>query len=340
MAEEIKVNEDIGKVIQSITQMTEQKEITKQRENINMMKNELLKGSSDELVKYVEERMSMFTPEQIKNMTEEEFDKEFQFNGEKIRFGEDGKFNFTRDLIHLLMVNEETGKEIDDALKNIEESNKESQIELNKILDQYGSMSAILRDKMKADLENLTDHKLKKQMEDNIKYYDDGLKLEEFEKWCLDEPNDIMASLYYDEMGGRAVLDRFSRIAIKHKLPINSDNLIKCGNLEILNLPTEYHKINNLFLFMWMRYASNILDNMSIHKKSPLKLYVIRIALLIKQSTSGGGIDIKEKDEFIQSVKRILDKKDLSLYKEPVTIDEIDLPTEEVLLLDQECKNE
>ena len=329
-------NNDMGAVLKAVNNAVQMQDIEKQRKNIDNMRVELLKGSqaNDELVAHVDTISLDFTSDQIKNMTEEEFDKVYSFNGEKIRFGEKGDFEFTRDLIALLRLNDETSIQVDEALEGIQKANEESQAELDKILtDEYHTMSSLLRAKMVEDANNITDPVIKKKMEENIRYYDDGPKLTEFEKWCIDEPNEIMAQIYYDEQGGRAILRRFTDIAKKHNLPINGDNIQKVGNLEIVNLPKEYHKVNNIFLFMWMRYASNKLEHMSKSKKSPIKLYLIRIALLIKESLGQGGIDSGEKKEFIESVKRILDKKDLSLYKDPVPLKDIDLPEEEVVIL-------
>ena len=340
-----KANNDMGTVLKAVNNATQLKDIEKQKENIEVMRTELLKGTDEDLANHIDKISQKFTSEQIKKMSEEEFDKEFVFNDSKIRLGEKGDFEFTKDLISLLRLNDETSVQVDEALEGIQKANEESQAELDKILsDEYNTMSALA--KMEEDYNNLADPTLKKKMEDNIRYYDDGPKLTEFEKWCLDEPNEIMAQIYYDESAGKAILKRFTDIAKKHNLPINGDNLQKVGNLEIINLPKEYHKVNNIFLFMWMRYAANKLEHVSKSKKTPIKLYIIRIALLIKESLGQGGIDAGEKKEFVESVKRILDKKDLSLYKELVQLKDIDLPKEEVVILEkqlasaQECNNE
>lgn len=342
-----KANNDMGTVLKAVNNATQLKDIEKQKENIEAMRTELLKGTDEDLANHIDKISQKFTSEKIKKMSEEEFDKEFIFNDSKIRLGEKGDFEFTKELIALLRLNDETSIQVDEALEGIQKANEESQAELDKILsEEYHSMSALLRAKMAEDLSRMTDTAIRKKIEEDLRYYDDGPKLTEFEKWCLDEPNEIMAQIYYDESAGKAILKRFTDIAKKHNLPIHGDNLQKVGNLEMINLPKEYHKVNNIFLFMWIRYAANKLEHISKSKKSPIKLYIIRIALLIKEALGQGGIDSGEKKEFIESVKRILDKKDLSLYKELVQLKDIDLPEEEVVILEkqlgstQECNNE
>lgn len=309
-------NETMTAIRDALNKITDMTEVEKEAGIVEELRDniKLQAHVEDDVISYIEEATKNISVEEIQKMNSETFDAKFSFNGEKIRFGKERDFAFTRDLVAYFKMTEESLKEIDEAKKGLDETFKESQDEMTKLLEEFGSMSAIVRSKMVDDLDKASNEETKLKIKEMLEYYDDAPSLSKFIKWAENEDNEMIFKMYTDQDSVSAITRRFFENTPQLKLPIDGKNIHKCQHFERIVLGEKYEKMNNLFLFLWMRYSSNIINNNK--RLQPMqRLYAVRIALLLKQTLGFEPLCSEEEETtFIKSVKELLDAKDPSLY--------------------------
>lgn len=342
-------DEVTDKFLGSLKKVSDYRGFESEKARLGEMKNALISSGSldvaDAAIDYVDKRILDFSLDEIRKMNQTKFDETFVFNGEPIRFGEDRDFRFTKASVVYFKEMDDASKKIDECLIEMDKEYAKAQVEMEEIIKEFGSYDNIMRLRMKEEVNSKKEGSPeRRQAQKMLDYYDDSFKLTMLEDWVRKEPPEIWERLMTDISYSKMLFRRFEEKANKYHLAINMDNIKRYLGMEKHVLPEKYHGITNTFLLIWIYYASMLRDG---RHNAPTKLYLITIGARLKHLNTGASIfSEEEREEFIQSIQRVLDCLDIErlaklteeatarererMKLDPIPEDKFALPEEEV----------
>lgn len=308
--EDYKVSETIKDILDSdvtkALQVNEELQTLKAAEReINEKKRSV--ATEDSLEK-LEDKVSAYTSEQLKKMTDEEILSVFvDDDGNEIEISlpnlnDKEIIEFKRDYLVFLAESKELDKSIAESQKELEEANKEL-LESNKdIIGEFTNLSNYLESSIKKKLEDENlDDKTRKRLETILKSYDVSAFIDKvINQYQGARTIDNTMREYLDINQHRSRYAKY-RMVSEGKLKMSVD-LSRYGKLEEKFLPEKYHKHPNLFIFVIMRYISYAYEPKMENEGVSISTLSIKI-----QNLLGNRLTEEEKEEFLNKMMELLD---------------------------------
>lgn len=260
--------------------------------------------NDDTMSEYLDSIVKKLSIDEIKKLTPHEIEDLYKINNEPIVLdivlnSPMQVFEFKKDFLIYLKESSEALTQIDAVLKKIDEEMLVHEIELNKLLDEYGDLSTFIRNKMVNDFMNASTENEKNTFKQRLDIFDDALTL------------NILVDHYKKLSTANTIKDYFARsenIYAKYKktmrlLGIKSD-LVHFNDLEIKFLPKKYHKYPNLFLFSVIKYLAYKTDSA---KRLTDGIFISQFTVNLKKLFTNNFNNTEERKIFINAIQTILD---------------------------------
>jgi len=260
--------------------------------------------NDDTMSEYLDSIVKKLSIDEIKKLTPHEIEDLYKINNEPIVLdivlnSPMQVFEFKKDFLIYLKESSEALTQIDAVLKKIDEEMLVHEIELNKLLDEYGDLSTFIRNKMVNDFMNASTENEKNTFKQRLDIFDDALTL------------NILVDHYKKLSTANTIKDYFARsenIYAKYKktmrlLGIKSD-LVHFNDLEIKFLPKKYHKYPNLFLFSVFKYLAYKTDSA---KRLTDGIFISQFTVNLKKLFTNNFNNTEERKIFINAIQTILD---------------------------------
>lgn len=293
-------------VMQNLNMKNKLSEVKRQRESVIEQRNTVFNGSENADVVIANLRANNITADNIDELSNEELDGILVVDGEPLTLPEelknDDEYVLKRALLKFVLEAEDTVKDIDKASEDLDKILAESEEEFNRILEENnGSTIEVIRNEI---IEQKNTVKGNKKLEDKcdlmLAAFDDSFTLNRIIEVYqgLNKENTLRDM----ENNFQGVYKQY--VTACKKLGVKF-NIAKYGGFEKRFLEEEYHKFENLFVFVLMRYISkrNINSNSS---KDNDGIFVSQLATNLYLLFTDK-LEDKYKDQLITASKRIIE---------------------------------
>lgn len=308
------VVEDKTEDISMLEILNNKAQIQEMSNALNKMKDdkERVLDGNDELSKKLDEYVrSIESIEDIKKLSLTEVQEIFTIDGEIVELNiEDEAGNkvldfersiqFKKDFLEYVYESDVVSEKYRDVMNEAQDELVEYDEKLGNMLESYGSIPKMIRLKMVNNLETVPEDQ-KEKVETQIKYFDYGLNLNNVED-------------YVNSLKGKNILYDYSNI--KNSLKIKNkaikrieildlkEEITKFSGLEAKFLPMDYQKRKDIFLFTILHYISS----WDIHDSNTNNgIFLSHFMLNLKDLFFDKFENEEVKDEFLDSIKRIMD---------------------------------
>lgn len=283
-----KVN-DINSIMDGIT--NEQKKLLSDNEEFDPIDN-ILKN---------------FTEEQIKGMSYD-FINEILVDedGSPIEFtidfnGDVDKLNqFKKEFLILRKQSLTYFERFDKELADINKEIAESQEEFDKLVNEFGNISNLIRRRLEDRLETADTDRKKELFTKLLVSFNNGLDLDNVKAYCKSYKGKNILSDFRFEKNSQYVYRRYLKVA--KALDIKTD-LTSFANLEKRFLDGKYCERNNLFVFAIIHFIS------SWHNKDYTKadgLFITQFTINLKNLYYNKFDTEEDKETFINNIKEVI----------------------------------
>ena len=259
---------------------------------------------NEEVSQKLDEKLSAYTIEQIKNLTEDEISSIYQledgemeitidFNGDKGR-----EFEFKRDFLIFMKESSAAMEEIDKEVERLEKMLEENQEEFNKLVAEFGNLSGYIQATLQEKYETATGEE-KEKIGTMLKAYEHALTLENiYEHYTKFSTENTISDLYHR---ADAVYAKYTDV--RKQLKVRTD-IAQFDNLELKFLEEKYHKHPNILLFAIMKYIAYKKDKANRRADG---IFLAQLGLNLKSLYTNSFEDEETKEKFLQGARKVLD---------------------------------
>lgn len=299
------VNDDNIDAFKLLSLKSKVNDINSIMENLNEKQAELISEDAD--FDFIDERLETLTEEEINNMNGEQLDAVLtDENGTLLEFtvdfGNDTKalYQFKKEFLIMRKQSLDAFKKFDEELTKINAEIAESQEEFDKLVNEFGNVSNLIRSTLIKRLENADTEEQKELFEKMLVSFDNGLALENIKSYCKSYKGRNILWDHKDDKQATYIYRRYLKV-IKN-LNIKTD-LTKFNFLEKRFLTEEYQERDNIFVFAIIHYIS------SWHNKSYTKadgLFLTQFTINLKNLFYNKFDSEADKETFINNIHDVI----------------------------------
>lgn len=263
---------------------------------------------SDDAGKLFEEKLAPYSKDDINNMTYEQIMELNTVDEETVLLEvpsfktSDDELEYLRSMFSYIKESDEFINNIDKSLeelnKIIDESNKELQETLNASEDK--NVVTLLRLQLSEAIEKETDEDRKKSLIKSQEAFEDSFDL-------------IRIKELYKVIGGSNICreaqtianDIYSKYVKTNKELGLTYDIVRIADLEEKMLPEEYHKHNNLFIFICMKYISKLTKTRGASRKED-GLFASQLSTNLYMLMTDTLLD-QDKERLLKAIQEVLD---------------------------------
>ncbi|MMZ42318.1 hypothetical protein D1872_38390 [compost metagenome] len=265
--------------------------------------------ASDEQLDHLNAFVNSKTMEELKNLSPEELDEVFTFNGQVIEFqlklDTDVKKQVIReDYLILLKETGEAKRKLEESLEELDNIYKDSEVEIKQLIHQFGNMDNYIDAELQHKLDSMQTEEEKDRIRVMIEArrnatYLDNL-IEHYQSFSVANT----MNEYKRQSQGTRVFDKYLKNA--KSLGITSD-ITRLTGIE-RHLPEKYAKYEDLFLFTVVKYIAykkdlrKSIDGMFLHT------LLTNISTLILKFDTNADEQTQQKSKDLKvAITRVLD---------------------------------
>lgn len=274
--------------------------------------DETLKAvESKEVTEWVDKQIKDYTVEEIKAMSHAKIKEIYTKTNEdgtaeelkmSVDLGDDKEqTEFKRDFMVLRKESLNSLEELDKEMEQLENDLKESNIQIDDILDRFGDLSGYVHARLERLVGEESNPDKKQRYSEYLKQFEYGYNLENVIEYTKTWKGSKILSTYHNEKMSQSMYNKYKKNneALRCK-----QDLTKFGGIEKKYLPEQYHKRDNLFLFAVIHMiASWKPDSLDVAQG----LFLSQLCINVKNLTYNNFAKEELREGFIKNIEKVIE---------------------------------